>query len=179
MIRPIFAYLLCLICAACAVTGCQNDASTGPVQMSGDPPPIAGGAHDAHGHGNHGPHGGELTELGKGKFHLELVHDDAAETVAVYILDSAAKESLPISVDPVQLFLVVDGQPRQFELESAAQPTDHEGKSSCFRLTDKELCKALDAKGTKGRVLVTIDGKSYSATLVAGHGHDHAHDHKH
>jgi hypothetical protein len=178
MFRLRSAGLLVATVFACAATGCGDSSQTTPVKVSGDPPPpVDGGQHDGHNHDAHGPHGGDLIELGKGKFHLELVHDDATETVTVYVLDAAAKDTLAIDANDLQLNLTVDGKPRQFILSAVAQPADPTGKSSCFRLTDKELCVGLDAKGSTGRVAVTIDDKPYSGTLSTSH--DHSDDHKH
>lgn len=176
MFRIQLSGLLAASLLACVVTGCGDAQQAMPVKVSGDPPPSGDSGEHAD-HDVHGPHEGELIELGKGKFHLELVHDDATETVTAYILDSKAKDAFPIDAEDVQFNLTVDGKPRQFVLSAAAQPTDPIGKSSCFRLTAKELCEGLDAKGATVRVVVMIDEKPYSGTLSVDH--DHSHDHKH
>jgi hypothetical protein len=130
--------------------------------------------HDHHDHPTEGPHHGHLIELGKEEFHAELTDDDATKTVTIYILDSAAKSSVPIDAKEVMLNLAIDGKPVQFALPAAPLPTDPPEKSSCFQLADERLIEGLDAKGAKGRINVTINGKSFSGNIE-----HHAHgDHK-
>jgi hypothetical protein len=140
-------------------------------------PPSAAHEEHAHEHPSHGPHEGELIELGKEEFHLEMTHDDATHTVALYVLDGAAKAAVPIDATELMLNLVVDSKPVAYKLPAKRQSADPEGKSSCFELSDEKLCTALDAKGTTGRVNLTINEKPYSGN-VGAHDHDHG-DHKH
>ena len=83
--------------------------------------PPAGAAHV---HPTEGPHHGALIELGKEEYHAELVHDDRAGFVTIYILDGAAKTAVPIQAKEVTLNLLVGGKPRQFRLAALAQPGD-------------------------------------------------------
>lgn len=165
----VFALSLALGCGDGGQAVSSRNAAGGAASHKED------GHADEHHHDSHGPHGGELVELGKGKFHLEMIHDDAAGTVSVFVLDTSAKEVFPIAGEEVQLNLVVDGKPRQFVLAAAAQPSDPPGKSSCFRSADKELCDGLDAKGTTARFVVMIDDKPYSGVLSGAHDHQHVH----
>ena len=50
----------------------------------------APGEHD---HPTAGPHHGALVELGAEEFHAEVVHDDTAGVLTVYLLDAKAKEA--------------------------------------------------------------------------------------
>jgi len=76
-------YLLILTILASALAGCDSSQS-GIASTAEDAHEHA----DAHAHASGGPHGGSMLELGE--YHAELVHDDAAGTVTVYILDGAA-----------------------------------------------------------------------------------------
>ena len=122
-------------------------------------------------HPTEGPHHGTLIELGKEDFHAELVHDDATDTITIYILDAAAKKAVPIVAKKLTLNMVAAGKPQQFHLAAKPQEGDPNGLSSAFAATDKTLCQVLDAEDTKGRVIVEIGGK-VDVGEVGGHG-DH------
>lgn len=127
-----------------------------------------------HAHPTEGPHHGSLIELGREDYHAELVHDDATDTVTIYMLDGAAKDAVAIDAKQLTLNLLVGGKPQQFQLAARPQPTDPEGKCSAFGSTSEPMCKALDAKGTTGRLNVEVVGKMYVGKL-GGHTHNHAH----
>ena len=133
--------------------------------------PPAGAAHV---HPTEGPHHGALIELGKEEYHAELVHDDRAGFVTIYILDGAAKTAVPIQAKEVTLNLLVGGKPRQFRLAALAQPADPAGMSSAFTAKGADLCRAIDAKDLNGRLNVEVIGKMYTGS-VGPHTHSHAH----
>src|SRR3712207_2284723 len=88
---------LCLFAAVMGIallSGCQENQAgkSGGQSGSGAAPE---GEH-AHEHGEKGPHGGQLIELGKGDYHAELVHDDAAQRITIYVLDEKAAKPVPI-----------------------------------------------------------------------------------
>ena len=133
----------------------------------------AGGQGHAHAHPSEGPHHGTLIELGKEDYHAELVHDDEAGTVTIYVLDASATKAVPIPAKHVTLNVRAAGKPRQFLLAAAPQAGDPAESSSAFALKDEHLCRALDAPGTTGRLNVEIGGKIYAGRL-GGHTHAHA-----
>ena len=137
---------------------------------------VAEAEHDhEHDHPSEGPHHGHLIELGQDEYHLELTHDDATKTVAIYVLDAAAEKSVPINEKELTISLVVDGKPAQYTLPAAPQADDPEGKSSSFSLADESLCDGWDAKGATGRISLTINDKPYSGKID-----HHAHgEHEH
>ena len=128
----------------------------------------------AHAHPTEGPHHGSLIELGREDYHAELVHDDATNTVTVYVLDGAAKDAVPIQAKQLTLNLLVGGKPQQYQLAARPQSTDPEGMCSAFACTSEPMCKAIDAKGTTGRLNVEVSGKVFVGKL-GGHAHHHAH----
>lgn len=153
-----------LLLTALVVAGCNN---TVPPKA-----PVA----DAHDHPTEGPHHGDLVELGNEEYHAEIVHGDGGE-VTVYILDSKAAKAVPITAKDVTINLSHDGKAEQFKLPAAPDAGDPEGKSSRFRLKDKELASDLDTKGTNAKIVIVIDSKSYSGKIEhhrEGAGHDHA-----
>jgi len=158
-------------CLLLATAGCykpNEQAGSGSAKK-----PAAGHAHD---HPTTGPHKGSLIELGNEEFHAELVHDDAAHKVTIYLLDGHAKGNATSTDPQVTLNFVVDGKPQQYFLPTAPQAGDAAGSSSRFELVDEALCTAIDAKNNQGRLNVTIGGKQFSGTIAA---HDHEHGHKH
>ena len=90
------------------------------------------------------------------------------------MLDGAAKDAVAIDAKQLTLNLLVGGKPQQFQLAARPQPTDPEGKCSAFGSTNGPMCKALDAKGTTGRLNVEVVGKMYVGKL-GGHTHNHVH----
>lgn len=145
-----------------SMSGCGSKASKTST-------PAAGAAAEDHGHASQGPHGGSLIELGNEEYHAELVHDDKAGSVTVYILDSAAKASVPIEAADVTINLKHEGRGEQFKLAASANPGDAAGKSSRFASTEAELVEDLDREGAEAELVVTINGKQFRGALAHEH----------
>lgn len=178
-----------LVAATYAAGGCNKPAT---------PPPAAGtteSSHEGHahaegetheeghehGHATTGPHGGSLIELGAEEYHAELVHDEAAGTIAVYLLDSAAKSA--VAIDAAELLVNVkhDGKGEQFKLAASPDASDPAGKSSRFMSSDAELAGDLDDEHATAELVAEISGKQFRGAIEHHHGHeagDHA-EHKH
>lgn len=160
-----------------AVAGCQEPAATDPATATNS------STEPTHDHGDHahpseGPHHGDLVELGDEEFHGEVVHDDEAKTLTVYILDSAATEQVAIEAAELTINISHDGNPEQFTLAAVPEENDDNGKSSRFVSSEQELMKHLDNHDTKAQLVVKIEGKSYRGDIH--HSHDHeSHDHAH
>lgn len=160
-------------------TGCQPDGESQQPTNSTAPQAI-----DAHNHPTEGPHHGDLIELGNEEYHAELVHDEAAGSVAIYLLDSAA--TVPVFVEATELIVNLsrDGSAEQFALASQPQADDPSGKSSCFVSTDKTLIDALDQETAQAQLVVSINNKQYRGKIhhehnQEAHGAAHEHDHDH
>lgn len=130
-------------------------------------------AHD-HAHPTEGPHHGTLIELGKEDYHAELVHDEKADTVTIYILDGAVAKAVPIQAKQITLNMRAAGKSQQFPLVAVRQQGDPEGSASAFAATSKQISQSLDAHGATGRLNVEISGKMYVGK-VGGHSHAHPH----
>jgi len=126
---------------------------------------------DVHGHANRGPNGGALIELGNEEFHAELVHDQAAGGVTVYVLDAAAKSAVPIDASELVINLTLDGRGEQFKLAAAPDSRDPKDKSSRFTSGDGELGASLDRDGSQPQLVVAIAGKQYRGDIA--HHHEH------
>lgn len=147
-----------------------------PKEVSGGPPKTV--QTSDHDHGDP-PHHGTLIELGNEEYHAELVHDEKAKTVTIYVLDSEAKKAVPIDAKEIVINLKHDGNPEQFPLTADPDTGDPEGKSSRFVSKDAELGEDLDHKGADPQLSIKIAGKSFTAKIAHEHG-DHKHDdHKH
>ena len=173
------AGLTVLWLAGCSEPGSIPSSSTGGSHVVTDGPPESG-AHDEHAHPSEGPHHGDLVELGNEDFHAEVVHGEGG-SVSVYILDSAAKAAVPIDATELTINITHDGNAEQFKLLADRDAADPEGTSSHFSLKDEELAKDLDDHDAAAKLVVMIDGKSYSGKIEHDHDADHKHDdgHKH
>jgi len=164
-------HLLILALACFAFVGCSDNSievsealeSSEPIVMDELPPMM-----DMGGHPQHGPRGGELVELGKEAFHIEMMHGTGA--VALYVLDGSATRSVAIEAGKLTVSLKHDGQVKSFELPADPQAEDASGKSSRFTLTSAEMDQWLEAEA-EGAVIVQIEGKSYTGKI--SHDHDH------
>ncbi len=133
--------------------------------------------HAGHDHPSEGPHHGSLIELGNEEYHAELVHDEKAGSVTIYVLDSSAKKMVPIAATELRINLSHDGESEQFKLTASPDTDDPSGKSSRFVSTDEELAEDLDREGADARLALTIDGKQYHGKIE--HDHDDHDDHDH
>ena len=168
MYSPLNQFVVAIALSAFAITGCGDSATS----TSGD----ANESSEEHAHAAHGPHEGDLIELGSEEYHAEIVHDEKSGSIAVYILDSSAKKQVPIDAQEITVNAKHDGQPEQFALKASPDSDDPQGTSSRFVSNDEELAHHLDEEDAEARLVVKINGKSYSGTLA--HDHDHAgHDH--
>ena len=168
---PLFSVALFLV--SLTFFGCNSQGGT---DSSDDHSGHAhgGGDHEGHDHPTEGPHHGSLIELGNEEYHGELVHDDQAGTVTIYLLDGAVKNAVPIDAAEITINLKHDGQGEQFKLAASPDSGDPQGKASRFASSDPELGADLDREGTEARLVVEIAGKSYTGEIS---DHDHGHDH--
>ena len=169
-------YLFALTLACFTLLGCSEKdvqvseapEASGPVEIDEMPPMI-----EMDGHPEHGPHGGELVELGKEAFHIEMMHGTGA--VAMYVLDGSATQPVAIEAEKLTVSLKHDGEVKSFELPANPQAEDESGKSSRFTSTSAEMDQWMEA-GAEGAVILQIDGKSFTGKI--SHDHDHeGHDH--
>lgn len=158
---------------ALIVAGCSSDSSSGP-ETAGPPNTIdSHDDHAGHAHPTEGPHHGDLIELGNEEYHAEVLHDEDAGTVTIYVLNGAATEQVAIDATEVTINAKHNGKPEQFTLAASPEANDPQGKSSRFVSNDEELAHHLDEEGAEPRLVLTINGKSYRGTISHDHGHDH------
>lgn len=164
-----FSFSFIVVLAACvgSLSGCGPKPTP---SSTSEPAAETGDAHDdAHSHPDEGPHHGTLVELGNHEYHAEVVHD--AESVTVYLLDSAAEKQVPVDSEEITMNLVHDDAPKQFTLAASPDTTDPVGKSSRFVIEDAELVGHLDDASAAPKLSVTIDGTAFQGEIQ--HDHDH------
>ena len=173
---------------ALLVCGCSDSASQGPSSATGSSS-ATGNGHDhdddhdhgeehgdEHGDEHKGPHGGHVIDLGRNhEYHAEIVEDEGARTIAVYVLDGDLKE-LAIDQPSIVMNLMVDGQAKSFELTSAAAS---QGGASRFDAADDALFVALHEHEASGKLRVTINDTPYTGEVEHHHDHDGDDDHGH
>ena len=155
-------------------SGCDDGVVKNTPTAGGDT--HAGHDHDAHAHPTEGPHHGDLVELGDEEYHGEVVHDEDAGTVTIYVLDSSATKQFAIKATEIKINVSVGPEPMQFSLAASPDDSDAEGRSSRFVSSDAELIQLLDTKSITPMLALRIEGKSYRGRIT--HNHDHeGHDH--
>ena len=142
------------------LAGCNSNPPSPPASSHADPD-----RGHTHAHGETGPHGGHLIELGRNhKYHVELVHNDASESVIVYILDTHMKE-LAIGESSIILNLTEDGETTAYEMLATDDRQD--AGYSHFASTDESLFRALEQRGgVSGKLRVTIEGVPYVGRIA-------------
>ena len=157
------------------LTGCEP----GPSKSGGDPQEAVANAHDHESDHDHdhlalGPHKGHVVVLGDEEYHAELTHEEATNTVAVYLLDASATE--PLAEGPAEITFQVfkDGE----FVDHALKRSDAPGM---YAVTDEALCDLLlHAAEVKGRIRAEIEGKPYVGMVEhAPHDHSGHDDHEH
>lgn len=180
-------FAVLLMSSVCISFGCdEGSAPTGTsspdnhgdhVHADGEEHAHGDHGHDEHAHPTEGPHHGKLVELGNENYHAEVVHDDGAGALIVYLLDSAAKNPVFSEASEIVINIRKGDQPLQFKLGGLKKDGQPEGKFSDYSLVEPELLKALHDKGATAKLSITIEGKPYSGEI--SHEDHAAHDHAH
>jgi hypothetical protein len=171
--------LVSLSAAVVATAGCNDSPQSAPASGSAehDHDHESGHEHGEHAHPTEGPHHGMLVELGNEEFHAEVVHDDAAGALTIYLLDSTATNPVTSDVAEVTINVKLGDKPMQFKLAGKASEANGEGKYSEYSLASKELLDALHEEASVARLSLSINGQPYTGEISHD---DHAeHDHKH
>lgn len=169
-------YAAAALVAAFPLAGCRPSSTENEPRTEAPAYKAPAGEHE---HPSEGPHGGQLVELGNEQYHAEIVHDDSAGTVTVYLLDAAAEKAVPIDAAELTINLKHAGKLEQFKLTASPDADDPPGRSSRFVSEDQELGEDLDREGADPRLVVTIEGKPYTASIEHDHDHGDEHDHEH
>ena len=109
-------------------------------------------------HGHEGPHGGHILEVGDHVAHLEVMHDESAGKMTIYVLGPDAKSAFTGAKAP-QVKLTTDSGPKVLSTTAVS------GEAGAFAVTDP----ALKAHGPEGRISIEIGGKNYNPALEHHH----------
>lgn len=169
-------FTMAITTASLSLAGCNSEKDQGKTFEESAPADVTMQDDHGHDHPSEGPHHGSLIELGKEAFHAELVHDEKNGSITIYVLDGAAKKSVPIKAESLLINTQHDGKGQQFTLTAAPESSDPKGQSSRFRTQDKKLGELLDKDDVTARLVLEIDGKSFNGE-VPSHDHDHGHAH--
>ena len=132
--------------AATALAACSGE------EKSEDPAPPGGQAH--------GPHGGHILEVGAHVAHLEVLHDEEAGKLTIYVLGPDEKTALPVAKPP-QLKLKTSAGPKVIDTKA------QDATGAVFTVTDA----ALKGREPEGRISIEVNGKVYNPDLEHDHGH--------
>jgi hypothetical protein len=152
------AIALPLLLALALAAGCGGDEQ--PAPSSGGP---GASGHDDHAH-EAGPHGGSLIVTSDHQLHVEVLHDEDAARMRLFVLDGDLKP-LALEKGPVLRLVGQDGS-AQVQGERDAEGAwvfDH----------------ALLAGEPEGSILVTAGGKTWTPRLEHAHEHDEHEGHDH
>ena len=157
-----------VVIATLLASGCDKPIAS---NSSKTPASAAAAGHEGHDHSaqdHTAPHGGHLIELGRNhEYHAELVDDDKAGTVTIYMMDADMKPMI-VKQPSVSLALSSADNTQTFEL-LASQP---DGAAE-FKGNDEKMMQLLDDKAVTGKLRVMIGDKAFSGVLEH-HDHDHA-----
>lgn len=129
-----------------------------------------------HGHAEHGPNDGELLEVGKEEYHVELLVDESKKQMTIYLLDKEIKDYVAIDTPHLAVNFLLAGKPTQVKLIPAPQELDKKGFSSRFSVVSPTLFAGLHSAKADPKLSLRIQNKSYSVKF--SHDHDHSgHDH--
>jgi len=171
------AVLVSVATSGCAPTPSEQPAVDGHVHEAE--------AEDAHGdalehsHVEEAPHGGLLVELGDCQYHAELVHDDEAGSLTVYLWDAEVTQPVSSDQSEITLQLLSGDQFVAYQLAAAADSADAAGGAARFEIVDAGLSEAFhESDLLRGRLSVTIGGEPYVGDVQhTAHDHDAEHDH--
>ncbi len=103
-----------------------------------------------HGHQHQAPHGGQLIEVGRHQFNIELVHDPVAGTLTLYTLDAHAENFVRTAMASITVLVQVAGQDHTLTLRPVANTATGEtvGATSQYEAQAAWLQGVNDLTGT-------------------------------
>jgi len=144
--------LFSLLVLPCALAACGDKAK------EGDGAPEKAHEHTA-------PHGGEILELGNEEGHVELVHEDDAGKITLYVYGSETTKPINVQRPTVNIQLK-DGTAAEIALTA----TDAKADGTAHTWSGQH--EGLKVEPLDGRVRLVIGGKPFQTPLEApGHKH--------
>lgn len=169
--RTVFRRVLPLLAVA-SMLGCAGEEAANKTSTPNSTPESE--AHANHAHPEKGPHDGDLVELGDEEYHAEVVHGENGQ-ISVYVLDGTAAKVVAIDAAEMTINVTHAGEAKQFSLPANADASDPQGMSSRFSIQDQDLAADLDSHFARAKLVVMINGKSYTGKIEHSHDDDHKH----
>ncbi|MEM8883115.1 MAG: hypothetical protein AAGD14_03510 [Planctomycetota bacterium] len=134
---------------------------------------------EKHGHAHAPKYGGQLIELGKHEFQVELLAYPETGELEAYLFDGCVERPVPSAMKTLAVELKLGDETVRVELTHDSMPSlvEPEGKSSKFRGQHDKLKRQDHFDGKL--VEVTLAGKSFKDVPFHYHVGDHDHDHEH
>lgn len=146
-----------LVCVLSLATASVLSASQSQATTQGKPAADAKGKGDHKGHHHEAPHGGTLTEIGDHFAFLELVHDESAGTLTLYVLDGSAEKAVRVTHHSLTFRLERPGAPALvIDLKARARTLTGEtvGDTSEFVGTSDLLKGLKSGRGTLAEIVI-------------------------
>ena len=170
--------LPCVLLVALGLLGC------GPANNTPLKPGNNKTEEHAHDHATVGPHGGHLVELAepgkeiKEEYHVEWDHEENG-IITVWILDGAAKKTVPIAADSIFIEVKSGEMTEAYELAAVDRTSGENASAFKFEVMSKALLGKLETVGktVSATIRVDVNGKPYEGKFEKdedGHaGHKH------
>ncbi|MGE4159164.1 MAG: hypothetical protein AB7F75_08715 [Planctomycetota bacterium] len=132
-------------------------------------------AEEEHGHEHEAikpSHDGVIIEVGEHAAVVEVVHDEKAGTMEIWVMDAHGK---PLAIeDAPRINLMVHDGDHAKPVQVTTNPVDaKDGKTDRFSAQDEKLKGHLE-----GRISIKIEGKPYQVALPHDDAHHEKHDHE-
>lgn len=127
--------------------------------------PHAGHDHSVLKHEHVPPHGGTAIVLGEEAYHLEIVRDDAAGKLSLYVMDGELENFVRITAPSLEIVVTIAGQPTPLVLRPVANSLTGEkpGDTSVFEVA----ADWLKTTPNFDAVLTRIEVRTTAFTAVA------------
>ncbi|MDA0282281.1 MAG: hypothetical protein O3B86_02900 [Planctomycetota bacterium] len=176
-LRKSLELTLATVCAI-VISGCTSGDSGYSVVDTSESE-IGHGDHEEHGHGQHGPNGGDIVELGNEEFHAEVVVDESAHRIDIFILGSDAATAKAIEVSEISLTFKHGDEVEEFKLAAVTLDGEPEGQSSKFTLNSEDAFEELHRHSEGATLSFTVGDQTLTGTVIHSHSHDEEHGHDH
>jgi len=111
-----------------------------------------------------GPNGGRLVDL-DGQYQAEVVRDENAGSVAVFLLDADGKEPVTANVTDVTLRFIDGAEELERPLSAEPESADADGTSRKFVASDPQVSEELAQSHDWVRLEAVVDGQFVAGSI--------------
>ena len=163
LLRASLALVSLVLLASSCSGGKQEPTKPGATTDSGG---AKAGTESKDAHAHEGEASCTTIDIGEHQYLGDLDFDPATGTATLVVQDHASGKPFPHAKAEALLNVVLDSGTAQIKFPAAPGEGDPEGKTSRYQVSDPKL-KGL--KELKGRLNLTIDGKTFLCDLKAAH----------